>query len=506
MGQLRIEYSDGTGHWASNYIMDPYYAKRCEDLAAMEQPYPHKVHVTKNIKTFIDTYTSLAVTTHTDTVESVAGRVMGIRPAGNLYFMDMWSEGSQLQFVFSKRLYVDQTKFKAAVGGISRGDMLHATGFVGKTNAGELSLFVTNFTPIAPCLRILPTIHYGIADPEIRAKRRFLDMIVNPESLEVFKIRSQVLKYFRNYLDTRGFMELETPILQTATGGATAKPFKTHMNDGDRDLYMRIATELPLKMAIVGGVERVYDMGPQFRNETFDTSHHPSFTSIEFYQAYADYNDLLTTAEEILSGLVKTVTGSYKLTYDGKELDFTPPFARYDFVEEIEKGVGIKLPTDFSTDEARQQLDDMCVAFGVVCTAPRTTARLLDKLCGHFIEPRCIGPSFIMNHPQIMSPLAKWHRTNPQLSERFELFISGFEFCNSYTELNDPRVQRRMFEDQAAARASGDDEAQSPDEVFLEALEYGLPPLAGQGWGIDRLVMLLTGKTSIRDVIFMPLV
>ncbi|XP_057461497.1 lysine--tRNA ligase-like [Actinidia eriantha] len=300
-------------------------------------------------------------------------------------------------------------------------------------------------------------------------------------------------------------------MMNMIAGGAAARPFVTHHNDLNMKLYMRIASELYLKELLVGGLDRVYEIGKQFRNEGIDLTHNPEFTTCEFYMAFADYYDLMELTENMLSGMDKELTGGYKIKYhangsdnDPIEIDFTPPFRRIDTIEELEKMANLSIPRDLASDETNIYLVDACKKFDVKCPPPQTTTRLLDKLVGHFLEETCVNPTFIINHPEIMSPLAKWHRSKPGLTERFELFINMHELCNAYTELNDPVVQWQRFADQLKDRQSGNDEAMALDETFCTAFEYGLPPTGGWGMGIDRLAMLLTDSQNIKEVLLFP--
>lgn len=484
-------------------------------------PYPHKFNRTMTLKQFIDKYNVLQNNEVVDDcIESLTGRVETVRDYKKLFFCTVVQSGHKVQFMFNLRNFksdkqTDAEKlsdFVSQVTSIKRGDIIGASGNPGRTKTGELSLLPTSFEILTPCLRMLPTTHSGITNEELRQRKRYLDLMINPQSMHPFKVRSNVIAYIRNWLNSRDFIEVETPVLTPQAGGAAATPFMTFHNDLKKHMALRIAPELYLKQLIVGGLERVYELGKQFRNESIDRTHSPEFTSLEFYTTYDDYNDLLVMAEEIFSGVAMAIHGSYKIkckpfdsTDDTEvEVDFTPPFARYNFLEEIEKGSGRKLPMDLSSEETRLMLENICKEFNVDCSPPRTISRLFDKLAGHFIEPKCKNPSFIVGHPLIMSPLAKWHRNDARITERFELFMLGYEFANAYTELNDPEVQRNTFEDQAKAKASGDSEAHGVDEIFLDALEYGLPPTGGFGIGIDRLVMLMAGVKKIQDVILFP--
>lgn len=404
--------------------------------------------------------------------------------------------------------------FGAVHASTRRGDILGVRGYPGKSKRGELSIFPKECVLLTPCLHMLPG-HSGLTDKETRFRMRYLDLMCNDEVAATFHIRTAVIRHVRQFWDSRGYLEVETPMMNMIPGGATAKPFMTFHNDLNMQLYMRIAPELYLKQLVVGGIERVYEIGRQFRNEGIDATHNPEFTTCEAYCAYTDYHDFMNWTEEMVSSMVLKLKGSYVIDYhsDGPDapptrIDFTPPWRRISMVEALEEALGEKMPGSatgqLESAECNAWLLAQCIKHNVTCPPPTSTARLLDKLVGEFLESQCINPAFICDHPQLMSPLAKYHRSKPGMTERFELFVNCRELVNSYTELNDPLVQRRLFADQARAKAQGDDEAMGVDETFLNALEYGLPPTGGWGMGIDRLVMLLADTNNIKEVLLFP--
>lgn len=429
----------------------------------------------------------------------VAGRIMSKRGMGKAVFCHIKDDRGQLQLYIrkddvSEQEFADFRKYDI-------GDIIGVTGFVFKTKTEEISVHVKGITLLSKSLRPLPEKFHGMTNTELKYRQRYVDLIMSDESRRNFEIRSKFISYVRSFLDGRGFMEVETPVLNTISGGATARPFITHHNTLDIDMFLRIATELNLKRLIVGGIERVYEIGRIFRNEGMDTKHNPEFTTVELYQSYADFNDMMDLFEDLLSGAAMSILGTYECNWQGETIDLTPGWQRLTMAEAVKKYVGV----DFMTIEGDAEAVAAAKAAGVdMDKVEPTWGHALYESFDQLVEEKLIQPTFITMHPVDVSPLAKRSPKDHRLTERFELFICRSEMGNAFSELNDPIDQKQRFQKQVELRAKGDDEAGMMDDDFINALEYGMPPTGGLGIGIDRCVMLLTGMNSIRDVILFP--
>lgn len=429
---------------------------------------------------------------------SVAGRLMNKRVMGKASFINIQDREGRLQGYISKNDVGDESYL--AFKKFDIGDVIGVKGVVFRTQKGEISVRASEIVLLSKSLKVLPEKFHGLNDQELRYRQRYLDLIMNPEVKDTFIKRSAILREIRNYLDAQGFLEVETPVLQTIPGGAAARPFITHHNALDIDMYCRIALELPLKRLIVGGLERVYEIGRVFRNEGIDIRHNPEFTLIEIYQAYTDYHGMMDLAEGLFRTIAKNVVGSTTIKYGGYELDLGKPFERLTMVDAVKKYSGV----DFNEVPDTAAAKALAKERGIEFEERHAKGDILNLFFDEYVEKNLIQPTFITDYPVEISPLTKRKPDNPDYTERFELFIVGREYGNAYSELNDPIDQRKRFEYQEAMRAAGDDEANMIDEDFLTALEYGMPPTGGIGIGVDRLVMLMTESVSIRDVILFP--
>lgn len=427
----------------------------------------------------------------------MAGRIMARRGHGKVQFIDMQDATDRIQ-LFMKKDLLEDTYDELKL--LDIGDIVGVEGEIFKTHAGEVSLRATSYHILTKSLRILPEKWHGLKDPDLRYRRRYVDLIVNPNVKETFVLRSKIIRAVRRFLDDRGFLEVETPILNTIVGGANARPFVTHHNTLDIPMYMRIANELYLKRLIVGGFDKVYEMGRMFRNEGMDHTHNPEYTAIELYEAYADYEDMMRITEELVAYVAKEVHGTTVIEYEGKKIDLTPPWRRLSMTDALKEFAGI----DFDKIEMDEEAQAVAAEHHVELKKGKTRGFVIDTMFEALCEEHLIQPTFIMHHPVEVSPLAKRDPEDPRRTERFEAFINATEYANAFSELNDAMDQKARFEAQVAAREAGDDEAQMMDSDFVYALEVGLPPTGGLGIGIDRLIMLLTGEESIRDVLLFP--
>ena len=430
----------------------------------------------------------------------LAGRLMSKRGMGKAVFSDLQDGAGRIQLYV--RIDDVGEEALATFKKYDIGDIVGVEGEVFRTKRGEISIKAKTVTLLSKSLLPLPEKFHGLTDVETRCRQRYVDLIMNPDVKRNFVIRSQFIKHVRDFMDARGYMEVETPVLNTISGGATARPFITHHNTLDIDMYMRIATELPLKRLIVGGLERVYEMGRIFRNEGMDNRHNPEFTTIELYQAYADFNDMMDLFEDLLTSAAQKILGTYQLQWQGQDIDLTPGWPRLPMYEAVKQYTGLDFMAMGTDEEAVAAAKSIGVELPE--TADKTWGNALYEVFDQRVEEKLIQPTFITMHPVDVSPLAKRSPKDPRLTERFELFICRSEMGNAFSELNDPIDQRQRFQKQVEMRARGDDEAGMMDEDFLTALEYGLPPTGGMGIGIDRCVMLLTNNDSIREVLLFP--
>ena len=429
---------------------------------------------------------------------AVAGRIMSRRGHGKVSFIDLQDSKGRIQ-IFVKQDVIGKETYDD-LGLLDLGDIIGINGEVFKTQAGEISIRAEELVLMTKSLQILPEKFHGLKDQDLRYRQRYVDLIVNPEVKETFLLRSKMIKAVREYLDERDFIEVETPILSTIAGGAAARPFETHHNTLDIDMYLRIANELYLKRLIVGGFEKVYEMGKMFRNECMSPKHNPEFTNIELYQAYVDYEEMMSLTENLIAYVAEKTLGTTKINYQGQELELAPPWRRMNMEDAVKEFVGV----DFSIIDTDEEAIAVGKEKGLEIKKGMTRGHIIAELFEEFCEEHLIQPTFIIGHPVEISPLAKRNPEDPRKTNRFEAFINTWEIANAFSELNDPIDQRQRFEEQAQQKDAGDDEAHPMDTDFLNAIEVGLPPTGGLGIGIDRMIILLTNQPSIRDILLFP--
>jgi lysyl-tRNA synthetase class 2 len=474
--------------------------KKLDEISAMGvRPYAGRYEVTASAQGLLDKYhqASKEDLEKERVTVSLAGRITALRSFGKACFSHIQDASGRVQLYFQKNTLGEErfNLFKK----LDIGDFIGVKGFLFRTRTNELTVDVEEFVLLSKSLRPLPEKWHGLTDVELRYRQRYVDLIVNPEVKKVFILRTRVIQAIRSFLGSRGFLEVETPMMQTVPGGATARPFKTHHNALDMDLYLRIAPELYLKRLLVGGFERVYEINRNFRNEGISTRHNPEFTMLEFYMAYADYRDLIEMTEQMISAVAKEVLGTTEVVYEGHTINLAPTWKRITFIDSLrEAGV----PGDILADAEKART--YAKKLGANLQGGEPLGKLLNEIFEALVEPKLIQPTFITDYPTDISPLSKRREGDPDHVERFELFVAGRELANAFSELNDPVDQKQRFLKQVSEREAGDEEAHLMDEDFIRALEYGMPPAAGEGIGIDRLVMLLTGSSSIRDVILFP--
>lgn len=473
--------------------------RKLQELRALGiDPYGHPYETTHKAKELLTQYADKSASElENDPIKcSVAGRIIAWRSFGKAAFSHIQDESGKIQVYFRKDILGDNFKITKK---LDIGDIIGVNGTLFRTKTNELTILVKDFTLLTKSLRPLPEKWHGLKDIELRYRQRYVDLIVNPEVRETFAKRSTIIKFIRDYLEKEGFLEVETPMMHQIPGGAAAKPFKTHHNALGIDLYLRIAPELYLKRLLVGGYERVFEINKNFRNEGISTKHNPEFTMLEFYVAYKDYKFLMDFTEKMLTELLYHVHGKLQIPYGEHTLDFTPPWQRITMYDAL-KQRGVPEVVIKSHEKAK----DYARSEGIDLKDIHSHAKVLDEIFKEKVEPYLIQPTFVIDYPVELSPLAKRKKDDPELVERFELFIASREIANAFTELNDPEDQKARFLKQVEDRQRGDEEAHRMDEDFIRALEYGMPPAAGEGIGIDRLVMILTNSHSIRDVILFP--
>jgi len=431
-------------------------------------------------------------------VVSVAGRIMSRRGHGKVSFIDIQDSEGRIQ-IFAKLDALGEEEYKE-LDLLDLGDIIGVTGEVFKTKAGEISVRADKILLMTKSLQILPEKFHGLKDTDLRYRQRYTDLIVNPEVKDTFILRTKIIKAVREYLDERGFLEVDTPIISSIAGGANARPFETHHNTLDLDMYLRIANELYLKRLIVGGFEKVYEMGKMFRNEGMDTRHNPEFTNIELYQAYVDYEEMMRLTENLFAFVAEKTLGTTVINYQGKEINLTPPWKRLDMADAVKEYTGV----DFATINTDEEANSIAKAKGLELKPGMTRGHIISEMFEAFCEEHLVQPTFITGHPVEISPLAKRNPEDPRKTNRFEAFMNTWELANAFSELNDPIDQRERFEAQVKQKETGDDEAHPMDTDFINAIEVGLPPTGGLGIGIDRMIMILTNQPSIRDVILFP--
>lgn len=472
--------------------------KKLEELKTEKiNPYPYNYDVTSNASEIKKKYSNLKPEDKTEDEVSVAGRIVLFRRMGKASFITIRQDLGDLQ-LYIRSNDVGEKEYEL-IKKLDLGDFIGAKGTIFKTKMGEITVYVRKFEILCKAIKPLPDKYHGLQDQELKYRKRHLDLIMNKESKDILTKRMLILKYIREFLDRKGFLEVETPILHTIYGGAAAKPFKTHHNTLKMDLFLRISPELYLKRLIVGGYEKVYDINKNFRNEGIDATHNPEFTMLELYQAYADYEDMMKLTENLYEYVALKINGTTKTNFNGKEINLKAPWKRVPMLDAIKEHTGID-----AGKMTKEELKEFVREKNIEFEAENKWGNYVSAIFEHFCEDKYDNPTFITDHPEETTPLCKRHKKDPRLIERFEPFCCGMELANAYSELNDPEHQRKLLEDQARQLKDGNEEANPLDEDFLEAIEQGLPPTGGLGVGIDRMSMLILGQESIRDLIFFP--